>query len=126
MLIVPKTTRRALAPDSGTSSGCPRGPQAARSGGNSSRSVSSSNSLTQRAGSLRQIRRRRRFFLALGVGVQHVAGPLPDVIQLVQEPADRGRGRALAAPAREVFLQQRDGPRHGLVTEAIRRLRQAG
>ncbi|HMB05871.1 MAG TPA: hypothetical protein VKP69_19310, partial [Isosphaeraceae bacterium] len=38
-LIVPKTTRRALAPEIGTSSGRPRRPQAARSGGNSSRSV---------------------------------------------------------------------------------------
>src|SRR5439155_14756286 len=90
MLIVPKATRRALAPEIGTSNGWPRKPHADRNGGKSRRPVSSSNSLTHRGGSRRIARRIRRFFIALGVGFQHVPRPLPDVAQGVQLPTDRG------------------------------------
>lgn len=52
----------------------------------------------------------RRFFLALGVGVKDVAGPLPDV----PEPAERApegivRGERADAPL-HLLLKQRRGP----------------
>src|SRR3954469_1761144 len=126
MLIVPKTTRRALRPEMGTSSGWPRRPHAARSSGNSNRSVSSSNSLTQRGGSRAICRRMRRFFVALGVGVEHVARPLPDIPQVVHLSADGRLGQALRAPAFQVLAQQRDGPGDRLVAEVLRPPLEAG
>jgi hypothetical protein len=68
----------------------------------------------------------RRFFLALRVGGQHVAGPLPGVLQRVQLPADRGLGDALALPALQVLPEQGDGPLHRLVAEVGRPLLQGG
>src|SRR5262249_54473363 len=122
---VPNTTRRALKPDNGTSSARPRLAQAARKGGNSSRSVSSSNSLTQRAGNCRKRRRMRRFFVALGVWVQDVARSLPDVAQVVQLAADGARGEAACTPGGQLLLQEAHGPRDCLVAEARGRLAEA-
>lgn len=62
----------------------------------------------------------RRFFVALGVGVEHVARPLPGVPQVVHLPADRRLGEALLTPAPQVLAQQRDGPFDGLVAELLR------
>src|SRR5262245_24515710 len=84
--MAPKTTRRALRPLSQTRAGSPRLDQPARSGGNSSRSVSSSASTTLRRGSALISRRIRRFFLKQGVGLQVVARALPGVVQPPQRP----------------------------------------
>jgi len=62
----------------------------------------------------------RRFFLALGVGVEDVARPLPGVAQVTQPPADRRLGEARPTPALQVLLQQRDGPFDRPVAEVIR------
>jgi hypothetical protein len=62
----------------------------------------------------------RRFFVALGVRVEHVTRPLPDVPQLVHLPADRRLGEALLTPALQVLAQQRDGPFDRLVAELLR------
>src|SRR5262245_38278185 len=117
MLIAPKTTRLALPPCSGTGAGAPRKRQPARSGGKRSRSVSSSNSRTLRAGRPRSRRRRARFFVALGVGLQYVAGPLPDKAHGMQLPTDGGGGQVLASGCRQVFAQQVGGPFDRLVAE---------
>src|SRR4051794_2020723 len=124
MLMVPNTTRRAFRPLRSTRRRCPRWPQAARSGGNSSRSVSSSKSLTQRGGKSSICQRMRTFFSALRVRRQDVAGPLPDVVQVAKVAADRGRGQAGAAVACQVLAQQGDRPAPGLVAELVRPLRQ--
>jgi hypothetical protein len=68
----------------------------------------------------------RRFFLALGVGVEHVTRPLPDIPQVVQLAADGRLGQALRAPALQVLAQQRDGPRDRLVAEVLRPPLEAG
>ncbi len=62
----------------------------------------------------------RRFFVALGVRVEHVPRPLPDVPQVVHLPPHRRLGEALLAPALQVFAQQRDGPFDRLVAELLR------
>src|SRR5512142_1953244 len=62
--ITPKITRRALRPLSQTLATSPRFDQAARNGGNSSRSVSSWANTTLRRGRARICRRMRRFFLS--------------------------------------------------------------
>jgi hypothetical protein len=59
----------------------------------------------------------RRFFLALRVGGEHVAGALPDVLQLVELPPDGCRRDALAPPVLQMLLQKRDGPLHRLIAE---------
>src|SRR5438477_11834927 len=102
MLRAPNSTRLALTPLTGTGAGCPRRAQPARSGGNSSRSVSSSNSATPRGGSSRRRRRIRRFFLALRVRRQGVAKALPDVAESVQLAADGVLGQPLPARPFEV------------------------
>ena len=68
----------------------------------------------------------RAFFAALGVGVERVPGPLPDVAQLVQLAAERGLRRPRAAQAGQVLPEQGDRPGQGLVAEAVGALRQAG
>src|SRR3954454_22087587 len=87
--MIPKTTRLALVALMGMGAGGPRNGPAARKGGNSIKSVSSSKTATLRRGRFSSRRRRSVFFLALRVGRQHITGPLPDVTQLVQF-ADRG------------------------------------
>src|SRR5579883_3302571 len=124
--IVPQMTRRALRPEIGTSRGWPRRPHAARNGGNSNRSVSSSNSLTQRGGRAAISRRMRRFFVALRVGSEHVARPLPDVVQGAELLADGGRGDTFAVPVLQVLLQEADRPLQRLVAEVGRPPLQGG
>src|SRR5437762_5499271 len=87
--MAPKITRRALRPLNQTLATSPRLAQAARKGGNSSRSASSWASTTLRRGKARICRRMRRFFLALGVRLQVVPRPLPHEIQPVQRAAQR-------------------------------------
>src|SRR5262245_5800701 len=67
----------------------------------------------------------RSFFLCLGIGLQHVAGPLPDITLLMQLLPQRGRARTDAAVSRQVLLQEGHGPRDGRVTEVVWRLLQA-
>src|SRR5436190_11663295 len=110
MLIDPKRTRFALPPLIGTGAGWPRTAQPARKGGNSRRSVSSSARSTLRGGMRLSRRRMARCFLALGVGRQDVAGPLPDVVQASHPTADGVVGQAPAAASPQVFLEERDGP----------------
>jgi hypothetical protein len=68
----------------------------------------------------------RRFFLALGVRVEDVARPLPDVSQLVHLPANRRLGEVRLAPTPQVLAQQRDGPFDSLVAEILRAPPEAG
>src|SRR4051812_25221944 len=117
MLSTPNSTRLALEPLMGTGAGSPRNAHPERKGGNSSRSVSSSNSLTPRGGSSRRRRRIRRFFLALGVGRQGVAEALPDVAEPVEFATDGVVGQQAAAGPAQVLAQQRDGPVRAEVAE---------
>src|SRR3954453_2199528 len=110
MLIDPKRTRFALPPLIGTGAGWPREAQPARRGGNSRRSVSSSARSTLRGGRFFSRRRMARVFLALGVGWQDVAGPLPDVGQTPHLPTDGVVGQELAAASLQVPPEERDGP----------------
>lgn len=68
----------------------------------------------------------RRFFLALGVRVEDVTRPLPDVPQVVQLPANRRLRDTFLAPAPQVLAQQRDGPFDRLVAEVLRAPLEAG
>src|SRR4051794_28968828 len=110
MFSAPNRTRLALPPLIGTGASCPRRAQAARRGGNSRRSVSSSASLAVRGGKARSRRLMARFFLALGVRGQHVAAALPHVAQAVQLPADGIVGEPTTAAVVQVLLEQRDRP----------------
>ncbi len=68
----------------------------------------------------------RRFFLALRVGRQDVARPLPGVLQLMELTADRSLGDALVLPVLQVLLEQGHGPLHRLITEVRRPPPQGG
>ena len=57
-----------------------------------------------------------------GVGVEGVARPLPDVVQLLQFVAKCVIGGVLAGAASQVFLKQADRPRGGRVVEVLRRM----
>jgi hypothetical protein len=61
----------------------------------------------------------RRFFLALGIGVQVVARPLPHIIQPIQGPAQRVRGDPARRGALQDFLEQRHGPVPVWVAEVL-------
>ena len=124
LLIVPKATRRALPPEIGTASGCPRRPQAARSGGKSKRSVSSSKSWTQRGDGRAGSRRIQRFFL--GVGIEHLVRPLPHAALLMKRPPDGSQRGRRSAPVAQVLPQEWRRPLHRLVTAVIGGLFQAG
>src|SRR5947209_12891075 len=126
MLIDPKRTRFALPPLIGTGAGWPRTAQPARKGGNSRRSVSSSARSTLRGGMPLSRRRMARFFLALGVGRQDVAGPLPDIVQAPHLPAKRVVGQPLAAASLQVLLEERDGPVRPGTAQLIGALLQRG
>ena len=120
--IAPKTTRRAFRPLMWTSAGSPRNDQPARNGGNSSRSVSSSASTTLRRGRPRTCRRMRRFLVALGVRVQDVSRPLPDVPEPGQHAPDGVVGRERARAPLQLLLKQRRGPVGVRIPEFLRRL----
>src|SRR3954469_5833825 len=108
--MAPKITRRALRPVSQTRATSPRFDQLARRGGKSSRSVSSWARMTLRRGRARICWRMRRFFLALGVRLQVVARPLPDVIQAPQRAAHGVLGHRLLGGDLQGMAQQRHGP----------------
>jgi hypothetical protein len=57
-----------------------------------------------------------------GIGVEGVARPLPDVVELVQFVAKRVRGEVLAGATSQVFLKQADGPLGGRIVEGLRRM----
>src|SRR4051812_5627693 len=126
MLIDPKRTRFALPPLIATGAGLPRKAQPARRGGNSRRSVSSSARSTLRGGMPLSLRRMARFFLALGVGRQDVAGPLPDVVQAPQPAAEGVVGQPLAAASLQIILEQRDGPVRPGIAQLVGPLLQGG
>jgi hypothetical protein len=63
----------------------------------------------------------RRFFLALGVRVEVVARPLPDVIQPPQGPAEGVIRDALVGEEFEGFLEQRHRPTRRRVAEILGR-----
>src|SRR5205085_7484238 len=117
-------TRRALRPLSQTLAASPRFAHPARNGGKSSRSVSSSASTTLRGGKARICHRMRRFFLALWVRLQDIAGPLPDVVQPPQRPADGALTEAEARTQVQHLLEQRHGPTHVRVAEPLGRPRE--
>jgi hypothetical protein len=120
-------TRRALRPLMWTSAGSPRLAQPARSGGNSSRSVSSSASTTLRGGSCLICRRIRLFFPPqLGVGVQDVARPLPGVVQPAQGAADGVARRHAAGAELKGVLEQGHGPAGVRVAQVLWRAFQQG
>src|SRR5215213_9846813 len=119
MLIDPKTTRLALPPLMATGAGRPRKAQPARRGGNSRRSVSSSARSTLRGGRLLSRRRMARFFLALGVGRQGVAGPLPEVVQAPQPAADGVVGQPPAAASLQVISEEGDGPVRSRIAQLV-------
>src|SRR5262245_47373852 len=97
----------------GTGAGCPFSAHVARTGGNSNRSVSSSNSPTLRRGRLLSRRRIAVFFLLLRVLGQDVAGPLPDEAQVVELPPDGVGRQPTAVPGRQLLAQQRHRPVYG-------------
>src|SRR6266480_4302910 len=92
---------------------CPRRAQAARSGGNNNRSVSSSTSVTLRPGRFFSRRRMALFFLPVWVRRQDVTHSLPDVTQFVQLAANAVGGKPAAIPGGQLLPQQRDRPMHG-------------
>src|SRR5262245_44307845 len=109
--MAPKMTRRALRPLRRTWAGSPRLAQPARSGGNSSRSVSSCARTTLRGGNVLMCRRIRCFFPPqLRVGVQDVARPLPDVIQPAQDAADGVIGGLATCALLQGVPEQGHGP----------------
>src|SRR5512142_502912 len=110
--IAPKITRRALRPLSQTLATSPRFDQAARNGGNSSRSVSSWANTTLRRGRVRICPRIRRSFRALRVRVQVVTRPLPHVIQSAQRPAKSVLGQPLLRGDLQDLVEQRHRPTH--------------
>jgi hypothetical protein len=67
-----------------------------------------------------------RFFLALGVGRQDVAGPPPDVVQAPHLAADGIVGQAPAAASLQVLLEERDGPVRSGIAQLIGALLQRG
>ena len=119
---VPKTTRRAFCPEIRTWRGCPRKAQPARNGGNNNRSVSSSANSTLRGRKFRIRARIRRFFLQLGIGLQLVPPPFPDIPQSLQPAPDGLIRKPQARAVLPLFLQQRDGPIHREVTELVGRM----
>ena len=119
--ITPKTTRQAFQPLRSTLADCPRGDHAARSGGNSSRSVSSSANTTLRRGSARISRQIRLFFLALGIRSQDVTGTFPFVPQAAKTTADGLIREGLPHGVLQLLLEQRDRPVRGEVSEVLRR-----
>jgi len=72
----------------------------------------------------------RAFFVALGVRLQGVAGPLPREAQLAQPAADGPLGRGAAAVPGQVLVQQPDGPLDRRVAQRVgpagQRLTQGG
>jgi hypothetical protein len=68
----------------------------------------------------------RRFFLALRVRVQVVAGPLPHVVQPVQRPAQRVPGDPLLRGDLQDLLEQRHCPVHVRVAEVLGRAGEEG
>lgn len=64
----------------------------------------------------------RRFFLALRVGVQVVARPLPHVIQPVQRPPQGVIGKPLSRANLQRLLQQGDRPAHVRPAEFLGRV----
>src|SRR5436190_2064410 len=121
MFIPPKITRRALRPLSQTRATPPRLDHPARSGGNSNRSVSSWAGTTLRRGRAAICRRMRLFFLALGVGVQVMARPLPHITQPVQRAAERVVGQPPPRGHFQKLLDQGDRPAHMRSAEVLRR-----
>jgi hypothetical protein len=63
----------------------------------------------------------RRFFLALGVRVEVVARPLPDVIQAAQRPADGVGRHALLGEELKHLAEQRHRPAGRRVAEVLGR-----
>src|SRR5205823_282304 len=126
MLMIPKITRLALVPLMCTGAGWPRKVQAARKGGNSSRSVSSSNTVTLRKRRFLSRRRMRLFFLLRRIGWQHVTGSFPDVAQLMQFATDRLVRKPATVPSGQLLLQERHGPVHRLVIPLRGRFSQKG
>jgi hypothetical protein len=61
----------------------------------------------------------RRFFLALGVRVQIVARPLPDVLQPPEHPAQGVVGHPPVGEGLQGLLKQRDRPAHPWVAEVL-------
>src|ERR1700752_1914765 len=100
--------RRALKPEMNTLAGWLRRAKPARTGGKSSRSVSSSASRAVRAGKARIRRSSWLFFLCLRVGRQPVAEALPPVTQLRHVPPHRGDGDRILGQAKlQIGLEQR-------------------
>src|SRR5271170_1880377 len=122
---VPNTVRRALYPEIGTVAACPRRAQAARKGGKSNKSVSSSARSAVGAGRAWIWRKSERFFLLLRVGGQHVAEALPDITQVFQTPPQRGaRSRLRGETNLQEGSEQRYGPTvGGGIAQLERRLR---
>src|SRR5262249_27469162 len=118
--------RLALAPLIGTGAGSPRRAQAARSGGSSRTSVSSSHSRTLCGGSCRSRLRIRRFFLALRVRREFVGRPLPDVAPSVELSAKGVVGGPPAAVGGEVPAPQGHRPVGRRVVPGLRRVLQGG
>src|SRR5262249_3333704 len=110
-------TRRALRPLSQTLAASPRFDQAARKGGNSSRSVSSWARTTLRRGRARIWRRIRRFFLALGVRDQVVARALAGESQPLPSAARRVLGDPQPRGTLQDLLEQWHGPARVWVAE---------
>src|SRR5947209_2689817 len=119
--MTPKMTRRALRPLSQTFATSPRLDQPARSGGKSNRSVSSSASTTLRRGKARICRRMRRFLLALGVRLQDVTRPLPDVLQPAQGAAEGVIRQPPAGADLQGLLEQGHRPAGVRVAQVLRR-----
>src|SRR3954469_20686762 len=105
-----------------TFAGSPLSAQPARNGGNIIRSVSSWAGTTLRRGGARVCRRIPRFFLALGVRVEHVAWPLPEVT----EPPDPTPHRLVRRSEPQVLLQllpeEGDRPVRVRIAEVLGRL----
>jgi len=68
----------------------------------------------------------RRFFLALGVRLQVVSGPLPHIIQPVQRAAQRVVGHLPPRGDVQELLEQGDRPAHVRTAQVLRREGQEG
>jgi hypothetical protein len=60
-----------------------------------------------------------RFFLALGVGRQGVAGPLPEVVQAPQPAAEGVIGQPPAAASLQVISEEGDGPVRSRIAQLV-------
>src|SRR6266511_867493 len=119
--MAPKMTCRAFQPDKRTSAASPRRAHPASKGGNKSKSVSSSAKTTLRGSKARIWPPIWRFFLQVGVCVEHIAVAFPDIPQAMSGAADGIIGQMDMGVTFGVALQERHRPIACQIAELIGR-----